>query len=185
MSWRDMMRAPDPYTHKSHKAQKPPAAPISADSAISAYSVAEAEALRTAAGPDWGAIKDNPDALDALRLALDVERSRTEGIAPPDYTQPAHCGGCGPVLLWFGAPTRVMACVWCDNRINGRPIPRPAAPPPAPIVTCETCQHYIANEHGAGGLGRCGIDAPGSRTPPALWPRGEHRCAAWRADNHG
>ena len=143
------------------------------------------ERLRTAAGPDWPVIRDDPAALEALRTALEAERARTEGIAPPDYTQPAYCGGCGPVLLWFGAPTRVMACPWCDNRINGRPIPMPATPPPAPTVTCGTCEHYIVNERGAGGLGRCGIDAPAARIPPSLWPRGEHRCADWRADNHG
>ena len=139
------------------------------------------EMLRTAAGPDWPAIKGDPGAIAALRTALDVERARAEGIPPEGYTQASHCGGCGDVLLWQGAPARVAACPWCQNRLAGRPIPRPATPPPAPTVTCGTCEHYIANEHGAGGLGRCGIDAPAARIPPSLWPRGEHRCAAWEA----
>ena len=138
-------------------------------------------ALRAAAGPDWPEVRDNPDALAALRAALAVERSRAEGIAPPDYTQAVVCAGCGLVWLWQGAPARVIGCPWCANRINGRPVPRPATPPAAPVVTCGTCEHYLPDSYGAGGLGRCRIDAPGSRVAPALWPRGEHRCAAWEA----
>jgi hypothetical protein len=82
--------------------------------------------LREAAGPDWTAIKDDDQALAALRAALEAHRCRQQGTPPPDYTQPARCAGCGPVLLWSGAPSSVQACPWCSNRAAGKPIPRPA-----------------------------------------------------------
>jgi hypothetical protein len=81
--------------------------------------------LEAAAGPDWPAIRDDADAVAALRRALEVRRLREQGIPPDDYTQPAHCDGCGPVLLWRGAPARVIACPWCWNRRAGKPVPRP------------------------------------------------------------
>ena len=49
---------------------------------------------------------------------------------------------------------------------------------PAEPVTCATCRHFERDRTGDGsGLGRCGIDAPASRRPPALWPNAPHLCS--------
>jgi hypothetical protein len=66
--------------------------------------------LRAAAGPDWPAIKDNPEALEALRRALEVRRLREQGIPPSDYTQ--------------ASPTATAAAPCCCGRA-----PRPASSP--------------------------------------------------------
>ena len=64
------------------------------------------------------------------------------------------------------------------------PAPGPAQPAPtapAAPVTCGGCLHFERDRIGNGfGLGRCGINAPASRRPPALWPSAEHPCRAWR-----
>ena len=58
--------------------------------------------------------------------ALDYSARMDAGQAPPGYTQAAQCDGCGPVLLWPGAPAHVTACPWCFRRRAGKAIPRPA-----------------------------------------------------------
>lgn len=66
---------------------------------------------------------------DTLRIYL---RARAcgevmdAGSVPEAYTQASHCAGCGPVWLWRGAPTRLLACPWCFRRKAGKAFPRPA-----------------------------------------------------------
>ena len=82
------------------------------------------ERLRDAAGPDWVTVKDRPELLHALALALETRRQRERGEQPASYTLAAVCDGCGPVWLWPGAPTRVLACPWCH--VRGKvALPRP------------------------------------------------------------
>lgn len=64
--------------------------------------------------------------LHSFALALSATRWRRDGIAPPGWTSPAHCGRCGPVLLW--ASIEVAGCPWCWNRCHGVRIPRPPMP---------------------------------------------------------
>ena len=65
------------------------------------------------------------DELRGYLRALDYSARMDAGQAPPGYTQAAECSGCGPVLLWPGAPASVIACPWCFRRRAGKAIPRP------------------------------------------------------------
>lgn len=67
------------------------------------------------------------DELRGYLRALDYSARMDAGQAPPGYTQTAECSGCGPVLLWPGAPASVTACPWCFRRRAGKAIPRPSA----------------------------------------------------------
>ena len=57
--------------------------------------------------------------------ALVARARRRAGVVPHMWDKPVQCDGCGPVLLWDGAPSRVLACPWCWNRRAGLPVPRP------------------------------------------------------------
>jgi hypothetical protein len=87
------------------------------------------------------------------------------------------------VLLWEGAPARVIACPWCLNRAAGKPVPRPSQPAPttpAAPVTCAACGHFKPNTVGSSaGIGRCRIEAPASRRASTLWPHAVHHCPDW------
>ncbi|MBS0194778.1 MAG: hypothetical protein JSR34_11080 [Proteobacteria bacterium] len=61
----------------------------------------------------------------AYAHSLRVRAERWLGHVPVGWTLPSLCRGCGPVWLWLGAPSIVLACPWCWNRKDGRPIPRP------------------------------------------------------------
>ena len=63
----------------------------------------------------------------AYARALLSTAARRKGHAPTGWTTPCTCAGCGPVLLWVGAPTHVLGCPWCFNRAAGLPIARPQA----------------------------------------------------------
>jgi hypothetical protein len=69
------------------------------------------------------------DTLRAYLRALQRGAVMDAGTVPEGYTQAAYCGGCGPVWLWPGAPSRVKACPWCFRRKAGQTIPRPEAGP--------------------------------------------------------
>ncbi|MFC5577522.1 hypothetical protein ACFPOA_05755 [Lysobacter niabensis] len=100
--------------------------------------------------------------LRALDRGTDIDR----GIAPDGYTQAAHCEGCGPVWLWQGAPSRVVACPWCSRRKAGKPLPRPK-------VTCGDCINYLPDPlNPKAGMGGCALGAA-----RAYWPVRRHRCA--------
>lgn len=115
---------------------------------------------------DVAACADQPDdTLRAYLRALDRGAVMDAGIAPPDYTQPAHCEGCGPVWLWPGVPARVTACPWCFRRKAGKALPRPQ-------MTCGACIHYQPDlQNPAGGIGGCALGARRAR-----WPMTLHRC---------
>jgi hypothetical protein len=65
------------------------------------------------------------ETLRAYLRALDRGHVMDAGIAPVGYTEPVHCAGCGPVLLWPGCPSQVKACPWCFRRRAGKSVPRP------------------------------------------------------------
>ena len=64
-------------------------------------------------------------ALRAFLRVLARSQRMAAGAVPEGWTHAADCAGCGPVLLWRGAPSSVIACPWCWQRKAGRPIPRP------------------------------------------------------------
>lgn len=68
---------------------------------------------------------DPPDALRAFLRALARFQRMAAGNVPEGWTHAAECAGCGPVLLWPGAPLAVIACPWCWHRKAGRTIRRP------------------------------------------------------------
>ena len=142
MSWREILKAKP--QNPSPEIPKPPQfapAPNSGDigicgGAISGLILAPAERaegvggftlaeLEAAAGADWPAVRDRPEALDALSHLLTIRALRERGERPGHYTRASTCAACGPVWLWEGAPARVLGCPWCFNRVAGRPIPRP------------------------------------------------------------
>lgn len=107
------------------------------------------------------------DVIGAYLRALDRGAVMDRGIAPAEYTQAVHCAGCGPVWLWRGAPTRLLACPWCFRRKAGKAFPRPA-------VTCGNCTHYLPDRlNPLAGVGGCRAETGLSR-----WPMARHRCAA-------
>ncbi|MEK8089905.1 hypothetical protein [Thermithiobacillus plumbiphilus] len=67
----------------------------------------------------------------------------------------------------------------------------PTTPPATEYVTCATCQHYQAGEHG--GIGTCAMQEDQRTTPPAerypaghpiqpaLYPNAKRLCATWEA----
>lgn len=130
--------------------------------------------LQSAAGEDWPDIKSRPGALKALVALLRTSAQRERGERPDHYTNPVLCANCGPVWLFPGAPKLLHGCPWCLGGHSRADIPRPA-------VRCGTCRHFNQSKTTpAAGLGQCRIDAPGSHCGPALWPKAERICGAWR-----
>ncbi len=84
--------------------------------------------------PDHGAHLLNDAGLRRWLHVLQEGGGMRQGIVPAGWTQACTCARCGPVLLWTGAPSRVLGCPWCHVRRAGGPVPRPA-------VTCATCTH--------------------------------------------
>jgi len=79
---------------------------------------------------DLEACSDPLPFLRSFAIACVWTAFRRQGIAPPTWTEAAHCDKCGPVYLW--APIKVTGCPWCWNRLHGVNIPRP--------------EHYEINE---------------------------------------
>lgn len=65
------------------------------------------------------------DVLRGYLRALARSQHMAAGNVPEAWTRAADCAGCGPVLLWPGAPESVPGCPWCQHRKAGRAIPRP------------------------------------------------------------
>lgn len=91
---------------------------------------------------EWAKLEAEPELMAAARLAFELERQRGAGIAPDHYRLAITCKACGPVMAWAGAPAIVQGCVWCANRADGLPIPRPApiaaeGAIPAPLAAFE------------------------------------------------
>jgi hypothetical protein len=79
--------------------------------------------LRELAGQDWPECERDPVLLDTYARSIQVRRMRERGIVPAHYTASTTCAHCGPVLIFPGAPERVLSCPWCFNRVAGRPVP--------------------------------------------------------------
>lgn len=129
--------------------------------------------IQTAAGSDWPEIANRPDALSAFAFLLRTRAQRERGEVPEHYTRPALCASCGPVWLWDGSPSRVLACPWCI-----------AAPPqgvevPRPPVRCGRCARFEPHPSEPESPGRCEIEAPASAAAE-LFPDIPRICGAWR-----
>jgi len=117
-----------------------------------------AEGLSDAALREWLRLRD-----DARIMARGLVPGRWNG------ERAATCAGCGLVVLWPGAPDRVLACPWCRHRRRG-------IEPARPSVTCADCRHYIPDElNPVGGAGRCAQSVAGPH-----WPAAPIRCERWR-----
>lgn len=139
---------------------------LSTDGGWDAAHVHRLEADELAACHGWPV-----DVLRAYLLALDWDATMDAGRAPPGYTVPATCRGCGPVWLWPGAPATVTACPWCFRRKAGKAIPRP-------LVTCVGCASFVPDTvNPDGGMGSCQL-----RAGRAHWPMQRHRCPDKRPD---
>ncbi len=70
---------------------------------------------------------ESADTLAAYLRALVASAAMDAGLIPQGWrgAQAAICDGCGPVLLWPGAPDRLKACPWCFRRKAGKAIPTP------------------------------------------------------------
>ena len=79
--------------------------------------------LRKAAGLEWSDIKDNPAALEDFAYALKTKRLIERGEIPPEYKYIALCRGCGPIWFWYKG--KLEGCPWCENRLQGKPVPFP------------------------------------------------------------
>ncbi len=135
--------SPHPDSHDSHDSQGRRNEAQAADSHDSQHSHALLrlrEALRCSASAEGLPAELAAGLTDADVLACDgcpadtlrayvrtLARSQrmAAGNVPEGWTQAVQCSGCGPVLLWPGAPAVVTACPWCAHRRAGRPVPRP------------------------------------------------------------
>lgn len=86
---------------------------------------------------EWHNVSQDPEAVEALALAIATERDLLAGIVPEHYTAMTHCHGCGGTVAIFpDAPTEVTACPWCvararrDTATDPDPIPVPLHDPP-------------------------------------------------------
>lgn len=125
--------------------------------------------VQEAAGEDWPMVRDDPDVLEALALAIVNRRLRERGESPSHWTARCECVGCGLVFLWPGSPARVLGCTWCFNRAQERPIPRPV------LVTCGTCRHFTRIDYPH--LGHCTKGEP--EAIAGLWDTDRHACVRW------
>ena len=79
--------------------------------------------LKHLAEDDWDEIKYDVKKLQAFARLVATRKMRERGEVPPDYTGTTNCQHCGIVPIWGNAPKKVLACVWCFNRVSGKPIP--------------------------------------------------------------
>lgn len=79
--------------------------------------------------PDWSKIKADPYLLQGYAKTIATTRQVRAGQVPNEWTGVFQCATCGPVYLESGGPKDLLACPWCQNRIQGLPIPRPAITP--------------------------------------------------------
>jgi hypothetical protein len=143
------------------------------------HGFARAELLTLAHPDERSAMEANADVLEAFAFALRLAEIRARGERPAHYTRPAHCTFCGPVWLFPGEAKQVLGCPWCENTANGHPLPRPP-------VSCSDCCHWRTDAvNPSGALGSCLVEAPASKRPGSLWPRGEIYCAVWRPTTEG
>ena len=132
------------------------------------------------AGEGWPEIEADLKLTGAFACAMQTRRIRERGEVPSHYTEKTQCPQCGLVPIFPGVPERVDACVWCFNRVKGLPIPR------LNKVKCSDCRHFQPNPIGAGGIGRCAVEAwiPDSEYLP-LYPFSLRRCEEFAAHTVG
>ncbi len=124
-------------------------------------------------------LEADEEVLEAFAIALRLAEIRASGERPSHYTRLAYCIFCGPVWLFPGEAKQVLGCPWCENTANGGMVPRPP-------VSCADCCHWRANVvNPSGALGCCLVEAPASKRPGSLWPRGEIYCGVWRPTTEG
>lgn len=75
------------------------------------------------AAEDGETTKDDPQSLECLAFIISVRRMRERGEIPPHYTSKTECQHCGMVPIFKGVPKKVLSCVWCFNRVGGKPMP--------------------------------------------------------------
>lgn len=80
--------------------------------------------LKAMLGTDWPECERDPLLLDTYARSVATRRMREAGVVPAHYTAITVCVHCGPVLIFPGAPERVLSCPWCFNRTAGKPVPR-------------------------------------------------------------
>ena len=61
--------------------------------------------------------------LQEFSMSITNRRLRKQGIIPSHYTAKTDCPGCGTVPIFENAPPSVLSCLWCFNRVSGRPMP--------------------------------------------------------------
>ncbi len=80
--------------------------------------------LKAMLGTDWPECEADPVLLETYARSVATRRMREAGVVPQHYTATTICAHCGPVLIFPGAPERVLSCPWCFNRAAGKPVPR-------------------------------------------------------------
>lgn len=85
------------------------------------------DALGEVPDDELNAYDSQPDQVivAGLRILHD-QRLMATGVVPEGWTEPVTCQGCGPLYLWPGCPSHVIACPWCRHRKAGVVVPRPA-----------------------------------------------------------
>jgi len=116
---------------------------------------------------DAAAGRIDEEILRAFACALADRRARERGKIPANYREKADCQQCGPVWYWHGGT--LPSCVWCANRLAGRPIPRPKS------VTCAACRHFERTQHEH--LGHCRAGQP--EPPAGLRDTDSRSCGRW------
>jgi len=132
--------------------------------------------------------RDLPGVTIASALSHEEAHHVERGVCPDEWTGTAVCVGCGVVRVppqLDGAD--LPSCPWCDNRVKGRPRPRPFPQSNAPGVElysagcrpiswqglderspgrmvseepCGQCRRFTPDSiNPAGGLGICGVGA--------------------------
>ena len=81
--------------------------------------------LEKLAEGDWEEIENDHASLEAFSHLIAIRRLRERGEIPTHYTAKTECQHCGIVPIWADVPEKVLSCVWCFNRVVGRPIPKP------------------------------------------------------------
>ena len=123
---------------RAHKAELLAALPDSPDLRATLRRLAAAEELPRALvdrltdadlHPDNGVGLLSEAGLRRWLHVIEEARGMEQGRVPRDWTQPASCRRCGPVLLWPGAPAHVLGCPWCRIRRMGLALPRPDSHP--------------------------------------------------------
>lgn len=68
---------------------------------------------------EWDFLAEQPEVLEAYRLAFAIGRERAARRSPGHYTSRTVCRHCGPGAIWHGAPAWVTGCPWCLTKGGG------------------------------------------------------------------